>query len=119
MNHHSLILSNFALSIYDAFVNNLPIYVVSNDIKLLVCKWRHGGHVGGQEQKHFSSLINELYFDANLAEKFQVKWLRTKNTRAFIGQEDAMAFFAVIWSRKNSKDSLILINSKARLTARS
>ena len=37
---------------------------------LLVCKWRHGGHVGGQEQKPFSPLGNELYFDANLAEKF-------------------------------------------------
>ena len=37
---------------------------------LLVCKWRHGGHVGGQEQKHFSPLGNELYFDANLAKKF-------------------------------------------------
>ena len=30
----------------------------------------HGGPVGGQEQKHFSPLGNELYFDANLAEKF-------------------------------------------------
>ena len=37
---------------------------------LLVCKWRHGGHVGGQEQKHFSPLGNELYFDANLVEKY-------------------------------------------------
>ena len=26
--------------------------------ELLVCKWRHGGHVGGQEQKHFSPLGN-------------------------------------------------------------
>ena len=41
---------------------------------LLVCKWRHGGHVGGQEQKHFSPLGNELYFDANLAEKFLLFW---------------------------------------------
>ena len=30
----------------------------------------HGGHVGGQEQKRFSPLGNELYFDANFAKKF-------------------------------------------------
>ena len=41
---------------------------------LLVCKWRHGGHVGGQEQKHFSPLGNELYFDAHLSEKFLLYW---------------------------------------------
>ena len=27
-------------------------------------------HVGGQEQKNFSPLGNELHFDANLTEKF-------------------------------------------------
>ena len=42
---------------------------LSNTV-LLVCKRRHGGHVGGQKQKRFSPLGNELYFDANLAEKF-------------------------------------------------
>ena len=41
---------------------------------LMVCKWRHGGHVGGQEQKHFSPLGNELYFDANLAQKCLLYW---------------------------------------------
>ena len=25
-------------------------------ISMLVCMWRHGGHVGWQEQKHFSTL---------------------------------------------------------------
>ena len=25
-------------------------------ISMLVCTWRHGGHVGWQEQKHFSTL---------------------------------------------------------------
>ena len=28
---------------------------------LLVCTWRQGGHVGGQEQKHFSPLGTKLY----------------------------------------------------------
>ena len=30
--------------------------------QLLVCTWRHGGHVGGQEQKYFSPLGTKLYF---------------------------------------------------------
>ena len=30
--------------------------------QLLVCTRRHGGHVGGQEQKHFSPLGTKLYF---------------------------------------------------------
>ena len=54
------------------------VYYISQSLALravlLVCKWRHGGHVGGQEQKHFSPLGNELYFDANLAEKFLLFW---------------------------------------------
>ena len=29
---------------------------------LLVCTWRHGGHVGGQEQEHFSPMGINLYF---------------------------------------------------------
>ena len=29
---------------------------------LLVCTWRHGGHVGGQEQEHFSPMGIKLYF---------------------------------------------------------
>ena len=32
---------------------------------LLVYAWRHGGHVGDQEQKHFSSLGTKLYFHVN------------------------------------------------------
>ena len=30
--------------------------------QLLVCTRRHGDHVGGQEQKHFSPLGTKLYF---------------------------------------------------------
>ena len=29
---------------------------------LLVCRWRHSGHLGRQEQKHFSCLGSNLYF---------------------------------------------------------
>ena len=36
---------------------------------LLVCMWRHGGHVGGQEQKHFSPLGTKLYFHVNSSRK--------------------------------------------------
>ena len=36
---------------------------------LLVCRWRHGGNVGGQEQKHFSSLGTKLYFHVNASRK--------------------------------------------------
>ena len=32
-------------------------------LQLLVCTWRHGGHVGGQEQKHF-------YFHVNSSRKY-------------------------------------------------
>lgn len=32
---------------------------------LLVCTWRQGDHVGGQEQKHFSPLGTKLYFHVN------------------------------------------------------
>ena len=42
--------------------------------QLLVCKWRHGSHVGGQKQKSFSPLGNEVYFDANFAKKFLLYW---------------------------------------------
>ena len=36
---------------------------LGNDI-LLVCTWRHGGHVDDQEPKHLSPLT-KLHFDAN------------------------------------------------------
>ena len=54
---------------------------------LLVCRWRHGGHVGGQEQKHFSPLGTKLYFHFNSSRKssivltpnMAVTLLQTKN----------------------------------------
>ena len=36
---------------------------------LLVCRWRHSGHLGRQEQKHFSSLGSNLYFHVNSSRK--------------------------------------------------
>ena len=36
---------------------------------LLVWKSRHGGHVGGQEQKHFSPLGTKLHFHVNSSRK--------------------------------------------------
>ena len=32
--------------------------------------WRHGGHVGGQEYKHFSPLGTKLYFLVNSSRKY-------------------------------------------------
>ena len=34
------------------------------------CTCRHGGHVGGQEQKHFSPLGTKLYFHVNYSRKY-------------------------------------------------
>ena len=45
--------------------------------QLLVCKWRHGGNVGGQEQKHFSPLGTKLYFDVNSWKKILLFWPST------------------------------------------
>ena len=36
---------------------------------LLVCTSRHGGHVGGQEQKHFSPLESKFFFHVNYSGK--------------------------------------------------
>ena len=57
---------------------------------LLVCRWRHSGHLGRQEQRHFSSLGSNLYFHVNSSRKQfyctypqhcrLVTWLQTKNT---------------------------------------
>ena len=36
---------------------------------LLVCTWRHGGHVGGQEQQHLSPLGTKRHFHVNSSRK--------------------------------------------------
>ena len=46
-------------------------------VVLLVWTWRHGGHVGGQEQKDFSPLGTKLYFryfHVNSSEKILLFW---------------------------------------------
>ena len=48
---------------------NLPISWNRQLSILLVCTWRHGGHVGGQERKHLSSLGTKLYFNVNYSRK--------------------------------------------------
>ena len=40
--------------------------------QLLLCTWRHGGHVVGQGQKHFSPLGPKLYFHVNSSRKNSV-----------------------------------------------
>ena len=39
---------------------------------VLVCTWRRGGHVGNQEQKHFSPLGTKCHFHANSSRKNSV-----------------------------------------------
>ena len=36
---------------------------------LLVCTWRHGGHIGGQEQKHLYPLGTKRHFHVNSSRK--------------------------------------------------
>ena len=43
-------------------------------IQLLVSTWRHDGHVGGQEQKHFSPLGTKLYFHVTSSSKSTIVW---------------------------------------------
>ena len=45
---------------------------MSENALLLVCKWRHGGHVGGQKQKHISPLGTKLYFHVNFSSKISI-----------------------------------------------
>ena len=44
---------------------------------LLVCKWRHASHVGGQEQWPFSPLGTKFYFYVNSSKKFLLFWAPT------------------------------------------
>ena len=58
-------------SAYSTNVNTSPKSLCcAEPVQLLVCMWRHGGHVGGQEQKHFSPLGTKLYFHLNSSRKY-------------------------------------------------
>ena len=39
-----------------------------------ICKWRHGGHIGGQKQEHFYALGTKLYFHRNSLRKIVSSW---------------------------------------------
>ena len=56
---------------------NLPISWNRQLSILLVCTWRHSGHVGGQEQKHLSPLGTKLYFHVNYSRKIILYWSPT------------------------------------------
>ena len=61
---------------FNGFLPNPPFSQFANFVKsiLLVCTWRHGGHVGGQEQKHLSPLGTKLYFHVNYSRKTILYW---------------------------------------------
>ena len=46
----------------------------TDEYLLLVCKWRHGGQVGGQEKKHFSPMGSKLHFHVNSLKKLLLFW---------------------------------------------
>ena len=58
----------------------------------LVCTWRHGGHVGGQEQKHFSPLGTKRYFHVNSSGKNSI--VLTADP-----QHENLKFFSALWAR--------------------
>ena len=46
----------------------------TEDYLLLVCTWRNGDQVGGQEKKHFSPLGSRLHFHVNSLKKLLLFW---------------------------------------------
>ena len=64
--------SEFELSgflLYNKITRWKDFELVKKFIKLLDCTWRHSGHVGGKEQKHFSPLRTKLHFHVNSSRK--------------------------------------------------
>ena len=76
--------------------NFYPFFLLNTKVmftlyRIAFAQARKPGHVGGQEQKHFSSLGTKLYFHVNSSRKKillvwpqhgrLVTWLQTKNTR--------------------------------------
>ena len=88
---------------------------------LLVCTWRHGGHVGGQEQKHFSPLWTKLYFQINSSRKTiycvdlqrgcPVTWLQFSITRA-TGFPDVVCVKYRVFSHDVTAAILVSQNNK-------
>ena len=63
---------------------------------LLVSTWRHGGHVGGQEQKHFSPLGTKRYFHGNFSRKNFI--VLTADP-----QNENLKFFSTLWARRPTR----------------
>lgn len=57
--HWLLAIGNLA---YGTHCHDLLVWPPKNNSPVRNCWWRHGNHVGGQEQKHFSLLGTKLYF---------------------------------------------------------
>ena len=59
---------------------------------LLVCTWRHSGHVGGQEQKPFSHLGTKPYFHVNSSRKNSIGHFRVPKPLNFKKRPSAQPF---------------------------
>ena len=68
---------------------------------LQVSTWRHGGHVGGQEQKHFSPLGTKRYFHVNSSGKNPI--VLTTDP-----QHETLKFFSSLWARRPTRVEITL-----------
>ena len=59
-------------TIFCRYIKSSLEAVFLSALLLLVCTWRHGGHVASQEQKHFSPLGTKLHLHVNSARKNSV-----------------------------------------------
>ena len=67
----------------------------------LVCTWRHGGHVDGQEQKHFSPLGTKRYFHVNSSRKNSI--VLTADP-----QHENLKFLFALWTRRPTRVEITL-----------
>ena len=75
-----------------------PVFKV-RVLELLVCTWRHRGHVGGQKQKYFSPLATKFYFHVNSSRKNSV--VLTPNKAALSpGCKPRIACFSSHWRER-------------------
>ena len=77
---------------FNGFLPNPPFSQFANFVKsiLLVCTWRHGGHVGGQEQKHLSPLGTKLYFHVNYSRKIILYWFPTLRPCLVVANQECL-----------------------------
>ena len=79
---------------------------------LLVCTWRHGGHVGGQEQKHFSPRGTKLYFHVNSSRKYS--FVLTPNMAALSRGCKPRIVYAAVTITSTQRHTSLLIGSRRR-----